>query len=166
MLDFDSYFDSLVESYNSIVEVKWVDKGNELMGFFKVNDKIYQIHCINKGNDVWTYKFYHYKDEINELTPELTGFDTGKLSVLSTIRKGMDYLIKTKNPKALVFGANDKSESRKKLYWGYANEIEDVYKYTLKTTRCSNEQLFVLYKDINGDVLSNIIDKIIDEYEG
>lgn len=161
--EFNNFIKKQFESYNTPVEIKWIDKNDKLIGLFKVDDKIYQINCINKGSNVWTYKFYLYDIEKNEFNPELTNFKTGKLSVLSTIRKGMDYLINTKNPNGLIFATIDSSEGRKKLYCTYSKEIEEKYLYKKVTNVIDNKQIFILYKDIDVNDLMNIVEKIIED---
>ena len=160
---FEKYFNSLSESYDSDVDIKWIDRNNNLIGLFSVNDIVYQINCINKGNDIWTYKFYLYDSNSKELSPDITNFNTGKMSVLSTVRKGMRYLIDNKTPKCLIFGSLDTSEGRKKLYSRYSNEIKELYGYELHTSKIHNKKIFVLVKDIEFYKVEKIVDELIDE---
>lgn len=160
---FDEFLNSLFESYDSHVDIKWIDKDNKLIGLFSVEGRVYQITCINKGGNVWTYKFHIYDTIKNGFSPELTNFNTGKMSVLSTIRRGMDYLINTKSPNAIIFGALDESESRKKLYWIYSSEIVREYEYERITQNQNNKQIFILYKKIDKNYLLTIVKNIIEE---
>lgn len=164
---FQNFLDSLVESYNTPVEIKWIERGN-LIGLFCVDDKVYQINCVDRGNDIWTYKFYLYDNASGDLLTNLTNFKTGKMSVLSTIRNGMKYLVKNKSPKCLIFGALDKSEGRKKLYYAFSEELEKEFGYKLNTAKFSNKQIFVLFKpDIDKNlievVIKDLIQEIVDE---
>ena len=160
----EEYFDKLEESFNSDVEIKWVEKSNKLVGLFSVDEKIYQIDCIDRENNIWTYKFYLYDTKTNVMSPRLTNFNTGKMSVLSTIRKGMCYLIENKNPESIIFGALDESEGRKKIYWSFSNELEKKYNYKLSTNVKNGNQAFILYKeDIDKDILMNTFEKIVED---
>lgn len=160
--DFEKSLDYLLESYNTPVDIKWIDNNNQLIGLFMINDKIYQITCADKGEDIWTYKFYLYEN--NELSPNLTNYKRGSLSVLSTVRDGMKYLLNNKQPKGLVFGALDKSEGRKKLYLTYSNEISNLYNYEFITKNQDNKQLYILFKnDIDREILFKKIQEIIEE---
>jgi len=160
---FEKFFNSLSESYNSDVDIKWIDRNDNLIGLFSINNIVYQINCINKGNDIWTYKFYLYDSNLKELSPDITNFNTGKMSILSTIRKGMLYLIDNKTPKCLIFGSLDKSEGRKKLYSRYSNEIKELYGYELHTSQIDNKKVFVLVKDIEFYKVEKIVNELIDE---
>jgi hypothetical protein len=155
-------FSEFFESYNTPVGIKWIDKNYKLIGLFMVNNKVYQITCTNNDYNIWTYKFHFYDNEKNEFSPELTNFNTGKLSILSTIRVGMEYLINNKNPNGIIFGALDSSDSRKKLYWTYSTEIKDKYNYERLTQNIDNKQIFILYKEIDKEILFDKIKEIIE----
>lgn len=160
----DDYFNKLKESYDSDVEIRWIERSNKLIGLFSVDEKVYQIDCINRDNNIWTYKFYLYDQNTNVMNPGLTNFNTGKMSVLSTVRKGMKYLIENKDPDALIFGALDESEGRKKLYWRFSKEIEKEYSYKLYTSVENGNQSFILFKEnINLDILMNTFKKIVED---
>jgi len=161
--DFDEFFDGLIESFNSPLPIKWVDKKNALIGLFTINGQVYQINCLEKGNNIWTFKFYLFDPIKNTMSPELTKFNKGSMSILSTIKIAMEYLIKTKNPNALIFGALDKSEARKKLYYLYSNELGKEYGFTFFTKVEKEKQIFVLFKDIDKEALFNTIQTIIEE---
>lgn len=155
-------FSEFFESYNTPVGIKWIDKNYKLIGLFMVNNKVYQITCTNNDYNIWTYKFHFYDNEKSEFSPELTNFNTGKLSILSTIRVGMEYLINNKNPNGIIFGALDSSDSRKKLYWTYSTEIKDKYNYERLTQSIDNKQIFILYKEIDKEILFDKIKEIIE----
>lgn len=158
------FFDKLKESYDSDVEIRWIERSNKLIGLFSVDEKVYQIDCINRDNNIWTYKFYLYDQNTNAMNPGLTNFNTGKMSVLSTVRKGMKYLIENKDPDALIFGALDESEGRKKIYWRFSKEIEKEYSYKLYTNVENGNQSFILFKEnINLDILMNTFKKIVED---
>ena len=156
-------FTEFLESYNTPVDIRWINKDNKLIGLFMVDDKIYQITCTHRKYNIWVYKFHFYNKDKNEFSPELTNFNTGTLSVLSTIRVGMEYLIKDKDPNGIIFGALDSSESRKKLYWSYSLEIMNKYNYDRVTRNVDNKQIFILYKSINKDTLFDVVKEIIED---
>lgn len=161
--NFQKFLDSIVESYNSDVDIKWIKNEKKLIGLFRVNNKVYQISCIDRGNGIWTYKFYLYNSDNNELTPELTNFNSGKMSILSTIRKGMIYLIENESPKCLIYGALDNSEARKKLYLDYSRELEKKYDFKLNMASFGNKKVFILYKDIESNKVECVISELINE---
>lgn len=47
--NFQEFLDYLSESYDSPVDITWIEKEN-LIDLFCVNDKVYQINCINNGD--------------------------------------------------------------------------------------------------------------------
>lgn len=159
---FQKFLDSLVESYNSPVDITWIEKEN-LIGLFCVNDKVYQINCIDRGDDIWTYKFYLYDVNTKELLPELTNFNVGKMAILSTVRKGMVYLVENKSPRCLIYAALDDSEARKKLYLDFSRELEREYGYTLNTASFGNKKVFVLYKNIEPEKIEYVMKQLVDE---
>lgn len=159
-----SFLSSLIESYNTKVDIKWVDKSDRLIGLFSVDENVYQINCIDRGNDIWTYKFYLYDQKTNELLPELTNFNSGKMSILSAIRDGMDYLIEKKSPNCLIFASLDKSEGRKKLYFRYSKEIESEFGFKLNTALFDDKEVFILYRNgVNVDDIDKVVQDLINE---
>jgi hypothetical protein len=165
----DEYFDNLSEAFDNPLTIKWIDKGDILRGLFTVNDNIYQIVCINKGNNIWKYDFYFFEKN-KDFTPELTGLEKDKFRVLPTVKVGMKYLYDNKDINAVVFGASDKSKGRKKLYEQFCKDFsfENNLEYYTRVYSDLNEnvdrQIFVLYKkDLNKDILSETILKILEE---
>jgi len=155
LTNFNKFFDS----YNTPVQINWIESLTSLIGTFIVNSKIYQIKCVNRTNDIWTYKFYLYRG--GQLFPDLTNYQTGRMSILSTIRQGIKYLIDTKSPKSIIFAALDESEGRKKLYWRYSKELEKEYSYSLITKNVSDKQIFFLYKNISVNTILLVLDDIV-----
>ena len=161
--NFDKSLNDLFEGFNTPVQIKWIDNKNKLIGLFIVNDKIYQITCKEKNNDIWTYKFYLYDKDKNQLDVELTNFKSGYMSVLSTVRVGMEYLIENKKVKSIIFGATDKSKGRKYLYQNFSEELSEKYNFNLSSNEVNDKKIFILYKDIDKEILFKTVEDIIEE---
>lgn len=161
--NFDKSLNDLFEGFNTPTQIKWIDNKNKLIGLFIVNDKIYQITCEQKNNDIWTYKFYLYDKDKNQLDVELTNFKSGYMSVLSTIRVGMEYLIENKKVKSIIFGATDKSKGRKSLYQNFSEELSKKYDFNLSSNEISDKKIFILYKDIDKEILFKTVENIIED---
>lgn len=161
--NFDKSLNDLFEGFNTPAQIKWIDNKNKLIGLFIVNDKIYQITCEQKNNDIWTYKFYLYDKDKNQLDVELTNFNSGYMSVLSTIRVGMEYLIESKKVKSIIFGATDKSKARKSLYKNFSEELSKKYNFNLSSSEMSGKKIFILHKDIDKEILFKTVENIIEE---
>jgi hypothetical protein len=159
----DKSLKDFFEGFNTPVDIKWIDKPNELIGLFSVNDKVYQITCKEKEDKIWTYKFYNYNIEKNKLDIELTNFNTGYMSVLSTIRIGMEYLIDKKNPKALIFGATDNSKGRKSLYDRFSKELCENYQFKFSSSEFKDKRVFVIHKELNKEFLFKVVQDVIEE---
>lgn len=163
MIDkFDNFMKGLFESYENPVNIKWVDKPDELIGLFQVDKNIYQIYCKQHDNSIWTYKFMVYDKISKTFSLQLnTTNPKSKMTILGTIRNGMDYLISNKNTNAIIFSALDKSSGRKKLYTRFSEEIVEKYKYNFKTSLQGDKQVFILYKDIKIESVIDVIGKIM-----
>lgn len=164
----DEYFNNISEAFDNPLPIKWIDKNAILRGLFVVNDNIYQIVCINKGNDIWKYDFYFY-DKNKNFTTELTGLERDKFRVLPTVKFGIKYLYDNKNISAIVFGASDQSRGRKKLYEQFCKDfsLHNNLEYYSKVHSDLNEnhdrQIFVLYKkSLDLDVLADTILEILE----
>ena len=164
MIDkFDKFMSDLYESYDSFVEIKWIDN-IKLIGMFNISNLVYKIECAPRENDIWTFKFMRYDYNTKSFSLKLTKTDPrDKMSVLGTVRNGMRYLIENKNPKGLIFSALDDSDGRKKLYTTYSNEISKDYNYNLKTNLQDGKMIFILYKNIEIDKIIGEIGEIINE---
>ena len=159
----DEYFKIISEAFDSPLPIRWVDKDSILIGLFTVNDNIFQINCINKTNNIWKYDFYIMDKEKN-FSPELTKNEKDKYRVLPTIKSGMKYLIDNKKVNAIVFGAVDKSKSRKKLYESFCMDFARNNNFEYYTKLQDDKQMFVLYKsNIDKNILMNTIIKTIEE---
>ena len=162
---FDDFIKILLESYDNPVDIKWVDKNNKLIGLFIIDNTIYKIECNSHDDNIWSYKFMrHIKDnnftlQLNDVNNKISTLS--KMCILGTVRKGMEYLILSKNPSALIFSALDDSIGRKKLYQRFSDEISKKFKYNKDTYLQDDSQVFILYKNIDIKVVINIIGDII-----
>lgn len=163
MKTWKEFWKNMNEGLDNPVDIKWTDKGGELGGFFIVNDKVYSIICKDKGDRVWTFKFYKFDENTKKLSPELTGDNKNVFRVLPTIKDGFDYLIEVKNPDALVFGALDSSEGRKKLYHSFSEKMVLEYGFKYSTNQNGDKQIFILYKNIDKDLLMDKVVQITEE---
>ena len=165
----NEYFKMLSEAFDNPVEIRWVNKDNNLIGLFIVNDNVYQINCNNIGDNFWTYKFFFYDKLKNVMDPNLTGFDKDKYRVLPTIKNGLIYLIENKNIDCLIYGALDDSLSRKKLYNDISNEISTKYNFEYITQgigEMGKKQIYILYKSsVDRDLLFKKVEKIVNDIE-
>ncbi len=140
------YFSKIEEAYDNPVEIDWIlNDNNSLIGVFKINNNLYKIACINEGNNIWSYKFY-YNDGDNDKT-ELTGFKKDSFKVLPTITIGLENLIVTKKPDAVIYAAFDSSHGRKKLYDSFSNNFSKKYEFRYKTYQFADKQVYILYKN-------------------
>jgi len=158
----DEYFEMLLEAFQNPVKINWVDKPNHLIGLFQVGTNIYQIDCLEKGNNIWKYDFYFYKDK--EMSPNMTNLESDKYKVLPTVKEGLYYLHTLKTPDAVVFGALDSSRGRKKLYESFSKDFAKEKNYEFYTKVENDKQIFVIYKDyIDKEYLFETIKKVVDE---
>lgn len=152
------------EGLDNPVDIRWVDKGIELGGFFVVNDKTYSIICKDKGDNIWTYKFYRFDDIDKKLSPDLTKDNKNVFRVLPTVELGLSYLIDIKNLSGLIYGALDRSEGRKKLYHSFSEKLADKYGFIYNTSRSDDKQIYILYKPNFGkDIIFNKVREIVEE---
>lgn len=159
----DEYLKTISEAFQNPLHIQWVDKINSLIGLFHVNENVYQINAINKGNDIWKYDFYFFEDN-KSFNPSLTGLEKDKYRVLPTVKSGMEYLVNQKKVDAIIFGATDKSSGRKKLYESFCVNFSKNNNFEYYSKMQDDKQIFVLYKSyINMNVLTDTIISIIDE---
>lgn len=123
----------------------------------------YKISCLEYDFNIWIYKFFILDKNKSEFSQTSKGDPNNKLKVLSTIRTGMEYLINLRNPNSLIFMAADDLESRKKIYFSFAEELEKKFNYKLISNRKGNYQIYILYKNVELDIVMNQIDKMKNE---
>jgi hypothetical protein len=161
---FDKFINDIHESYNSpVVDIRWIDKDG-LVGLFIVSNIIYKIQCNPHKNNIWTFKFMRHDIATGSYSLNLTKTNPiDKMSILGTVRKGMRYLIDEKKPSGLIFSTLDDSPGRKKLYTSYSNEIVKEYNYSLRTNLQDNKMIFILHKNIDIDLIIDVIGEFINE---
>jgi hypothetical protein len=159
--NFDDFWSKVNDAFNNPVEIRWIDKEVELIGLFSVNNKVYNILCKNVGSNIWTFKFYHFID--NELSPRLTNDYKNSFKVLPTIKIAFEYLISEKSPNSIIFGSLDKSEGRKKLYNSFSIDISKKYNYEYTTNKIDNNQIFILSKEIDKEILLSKVAELIED---
>lgn len=160
---FEEYFSSVYEAFNSPLNIVWEGGEKSLIGFFSIDNDYYKISCLEYDFNIWTYKFFILDKNKNEFSQTSKGDANNKLKILSTIRTGMEYLINLKNPNSLIFMAADDSESRKKIYFSFAEELEKKFNYKILSNKKGNYQIYILYKNIDLDLVLDEIDKIKNE---
>jgi len=159
MMSFDEFWECFDEAFNNPIQIKWIDKPYEYIGLFTLNNKVYNIYTINKGDNIWTFKFYVYLD--GKLSPNLTNDYKNMFRVLPTIKQGFIDLINEKNPDGIIFGALDESEGRKKLYNSFSIDISKQFDYEYTSKEKDNKKIYILYKpNINKEILFNKIIQI------
>ena len=158
----DDYLNMIAESLNNPLEIKWVGNPDNLIGLFNVDNRIFKINCVEKGNNIWKFDFYFLKNNI--FSPELTGHGKDRFRILPTVKDGMYYLHQIKNPNAIIYGAVDDSKGRKKIYENFSRDFAKEKKYMFYTKIEDNKQIYVLYKEsMNTDILFDAIYKIVEE---
>lgn len=161
----DEFFDLLNETFEKSLEIKWINQGNDLIGLFSTNENAYQINCIDKGDNIWRYDFYHVTKSTNfTFSPNLLVSVKDRFNILSTVKEGLYYLINNKEVDAIVFGATDRSRGRKKLYERFCKDFSIKTGYKFYTRVQNDNQLFLLFKEnIDLEILTNKVISIIDE---
>lgn len=165
----DDYFKMISEAFDNPLDIRWIDKGDKLIGLFTVYNHVYQINCDSIGDGFWTYKFFFYDTEKNIMDPNLTEFNKDKFRVLPTIKKGIINLINVKNPICIIYGSLDESRGRKKLYNSTSIELSKNYNYKYTTQgigEFGEKQIFILYKDeVDKELLIKKIEDIVTDIE-
>jgi hypothetical protein len=160
----DDYFKMVSEALKNPLDIRWIDKGSNLVGLFAAYNHVYQINCVDKGYNIWKYDFYLYDQGKNEFSPELTGYEKDKYRVLPTVELGVNYLYKLKSPDAIVFGAVDQSRGRKGLYDSFCKKFSKEVGYEYSTNVSEGKQIFVLFKrEIDREVLISKVMEIVQD---
>ena len=158
----DGYFKLIEEAFGNPLPIGWDDKTNVLIGLFHVNNRVFQLNCEERVDNIWKYDFYILNND-KKLSPELTGLDKDKFRVLPTVKTGFYYLHETKNPNAIIFGAADKSRGRKKIYESFAQKFASENNYIFYTKMFDDLQVFVLYKEnTDKQILYNTLTEVIE----
>lgn len=163
MKHIDEYMDFLIEAYNTPVDIDW-EIGPPLVGRFKVLDLDYKIYSDVVINGFMTYKFKYKKDET--YSDQLLNKGGYKISVIPTIKSGLDFILNDIKPNGVIFSALDESKGRKNIYDRYCKSVDtniwDVYSKIY-----DDKKIWVIYKKgISGDIVFDTIkycgDNLID----
>jgi hypothetical protein len=172
ILKYKNYLDDLKESFNSDINVNWIEKDNRIIGLFKIDNNVYQLD-FNRVGDSWSYKFYFVKSINGEIVLDVgkTGFNKDSFKVLSTAKKGLIKFIKDKSPNALVFSAQSEEgediSKRMKIYQEMLiSSIENFSEYNYNIENISGNQIYTIFKKKlnNPDITFNNIKDIIENY--
>lgn len=165
---FDELTKGIKESLDSPIEVRWNKLESDWIGTFQTDENEYKIIIQEQKYDIWKYKFFFVKNDT--LSIKMTNYNYDTFKVLSTIYKSLfDFLDETK-PNGIIFGADNDSPTRVKLYTKFSNECVEKYGYTLYETSYGdkdiNPTIYVLYHELNPDELFDIIKLVIDSEAG
>jgi hypothetical protein len=171
LLKYNNYLNKLKESFNSDLDVRWIEKENKVIGLFQINENIYQLD-FNRIGDSWSYKFYFVKKEKNKITLDIekTGFNKDSFKVLATAKKGLIKFLNEKSPNALVFSAQSEGfepSKRMKIYQEMLISTIDIFpEYNYNIDNISGNQIYILFKKdlINTSETFDNIKNIIENY--
>jgi hypothetical protein len=172
ILKYEKYLNELKESFDSDIDVNWVRKENRLMGFFKIDDNLYQLD-FNRIGDSWSYKFYFIKTDNDEIILDVskTGFNKDYFKVLATAKGGLVKFLKEESPNAVIFSAQSEESvdisKRMKIYQDMlVSSVDDFPEYNYKIENISGNQIYTLFKKEldNPDETFNNIREIIENY--
>ena len=162
---FDELFDNIKESLDNPLPIKWTKLSTDWVGVFNTDNNEYNIVISLQDYDVWKFKYFIKKD--NRLSIKLTNFNYDTFKVLSTIYKSIYEFIDEVHPNGLIFGAENDSPNRVKLYSNFCKKCSEKYEYKLYETSFGKEEvnptLYVLYHELNKKELYLICKKVIDE---
>ena len=161
----NDYIDLVNETFNSPQPIEWINKENNLFGFFEVENNHYRIECMKQIGNNYSYAFSIYKD--GKYDYHLTKLGLSGLKVLSTVIAGMEYLYDTYQPNAIIFSAIDDSESRKSLYERYCERFCNKHDYKFSNRGALDKIIFVLYKNnlsaLSREEIFAAVKKMIEE---
>ncbi len=162
---FNDYFKPFNEAFNSPSDIEWVDTGNSLNGQFLVNGDLYDINCDDLVDNIWTYKFtYSSGTGSSEKTHDLIDNESNKFKTLSTIRKGMKYLLDNKKPNGIIIVLMDDSRGREYVWGRFSKEISESYGYQLYKNNFMECRFFMLWKDIPFEKMNEAFTLLIRNY--
>lgn len=165
---FDDLFDNIAEALDQPLPVKWIKSPTNWVGVFSTNENEYNIVISNQEFDVWKFKYFIKKE--NKLSTELTNLNYDVFKVLSTIYKSIYDFIDELDPNGIIFGAENDSPTRVKLYSRFSSECSKKYGYKVYTKAYGNDDvnptLYVLYRTLSPDELFSVVKKVTDEELG
>lgn len=159
------FLKKIQEVLDNPLSVNWIKTDSNWVGIFNTTENQYNIVITKIKYDVWKFKFFIKIN--NMLSVELTDnrYDTWK--VLSTINKSVYYFIDEVKPNGIIFGANNDSKSRVKLYSKFANECSNKFKYKKYEFSFGqddiNPTVYLIYKVLTEDEIFDIIKIVTDD---
>lgn len=155
---FDELFNKIEEAFNSPLPIKWIKTSTNWEGSFTTNNNDYCISVSMEKYDIWKYKFFSKK---NGISVKLTNHNYDNFKVLATIRKGISEFLDEVNPNGIIFGADNDSPKRVKIYTIFSNDCVREYGYNLYESGFDDKEInptiFVLYREATPDELFDVI---------
>ena len=156
MLNYDNF---LTELFNTPMGIIWTtDNDKEVIGSFKQGKNKYIIEAKERYNNdnVWSYSFYLINTDPTEPSIyHINSIEKKHLAVLSTIVKGLKYIIKSKNPKIILFHCTKEEANKANVYKNMVQR--ESWNFILAETK--KNHLFILYKN-SEDI--KLVNKIIE----
>lgn len=154
MENIDKYMDFLIEAYNNPLKIDW-NIGPPLTGSFKVLDLDYKIYSEVIINGFMTYKFKYKKDQV--YSDEILNKTEYKISVIPTIKSGIDFILNDISPNGVIFAAMDESKGRKNIYDRYCESIDNTI-WNVYSKEYDNKKIWVIHKkEITGETIFETI---------
>lgn len=147
---FEKYINNLSEIFDYEYDIAWKKFNMDLVGYFNTEKNKYRILIVEKGYDIYYFKFQILTD--NSWHFFSSNDENEYLKVLSTIRKQVIKFLENYNPNSLIFFSFDKSKSN--LYKKFCEYLVQKGKYNYFVD--DNDKIFIIYDD-NTD-FSNIKD--------
>jgi hypothetical protein len=138
---FKNFIDNLSETMDYEYDVDWKEFENDYVGYFKTKNNKYRILIINKGYDIFYFKFQILINKNWEFFS--SGDEKEFLKVLSTIRKQILKFLKNYNPNSVIFYSFDSNRSL--LYKRFCESLvkNEDYKYYSDV----KNRIFVIYNE-------------------
>lgn len=161
---FDELTKGIKESLDSPIDIKWNKLESDWIGTFQTDKNEYNIIIQKQKYDIWKYKFFFVNND--KLSIKMTNYNYDTFKVLATIYKSLfDFLDEIK-PNGIIFGADNDSPTRIKLYTKFSNECVEKYDYILYEKsygdKVVNPTIYVLYHKLNPNELLEVIKIVID----
>ena len=150
----DKYMNFLIDAYKTPLNIDW-EIGPPLVGRFKVMDLEYKIYSDLVINGFMTYKFKYKKGDV--YSDQLLNKEGYKISVIPTIKSGIDFILNNITPNGVIFVAMDESKGRKNIYDRYCSTVDSNI-WQVYTKIFENNKIYVIHKKgISGDIIFETI---------
>jgi len=159
------YIKNIQETLNNPLNIKWVKTETDWIGSFLTTKNEYNIVISKINYDIWKYKFFIKNN--NMLSVELTDYNYDSWKVLSTINKSIYDFVEEVKPNGIIFGANNDSKSRVKLYSKFSNDLSvkfgyKKYEFSFGENKI-NPTVYLIYKILNDEQIFEVIKRITDD---